>query len=238
MPHHQKHRGQQSDDIKIFSEPWIPTLRLAVKDLSYLLSADYADASALKLVGDRYRLNERQRKAVMRSACSNQSLQIRLRKEICKEFLENEIIELDAYNVLIIIESALSNGIILYCRDGCYRDLAGVHGNYRKVEETIPALELIGDVLSALNVAQVNWYLDSPVSNSGRLKMMMLDIAQRNEWNWQSELVHSPDKVLIESSHIIASADGVILDKTKMWFNLTGIIIEQYLSAVNIKKIH
>ena len=43
------------------------------------------------------------------------------------------------------IEAALSGGVILAARDGAYRDMASMHGTYRKVAETLPALELLGD---------------------------------------------------------------------------------------------
>ena len=43
-------------------------------DFSWLLTRGYAEKGALKLVGDRFSLTERQRLAVMRSACSDQHL--------------------------------------------------------------------------------------------------------------------------------------------------------------------
>ena len=50
---------------------------------------------------------------------------------------------IDGFNLLILIESALAGGIILIGRDGCCRDLAGLHGTYRDVAETRTAAELI-----------------------------------------------------------------------------------------------
>ena len=52
----------------------VPRLRSAVSDLSWLLSRGYADKSALKIVGDRYNLLERQRIAVMRCSSSDAAL--------------------------------------------------------------------------------------------------------------------------------------------------------------------
>jgi hypothetical protein len=71
MPDTRKHRGPGPQDLAWFSDESIPQLRTAVHDLSWLLSREYAEASSLKLVGDRYRLVERQRIAVRRSACSD-----------------------------------------------------------------------------------------------------------------------------------------------------------------------
>jgi len=49
-----------------------------------------------------------------------------------------------------------------------------MHGTFRAVEETQPAIELIGLHLREAGVAACRWYLDSPVSNSGRLKQSLL----------------------------------------------------------------
>jgi len=40
--------------------------------------------------------------------------------------------------------------VILAARDGAYRDMASMHGSYRKVAETLPALELLGRTIAAL----------------------------------------------------------------------------------------
>ena len=38
--------------------------------------------------------------------------------------------------MLTTIEAALAGGVILAARDGAYRDMASMHGSYRKVAET------------------------------------------------------------------------------------------------------
>ena len=42
-----------------------------------------------------------------------------------------------------------------------------------KVTETLPALERIGQTTAELGVSQCLWYLDRPVSNSGRLRAIL-----------------------------------------------------------------
>ncbi|GAG85455.1 unnamed protein product, partial [marine sediment metagenome] len=74
-------------------------------------------------------------------------------------------IAIDGYNVLITIEAAMSDGIIFKGRDGCFRDLASIHGTYRKVTETIPAVQLIGQFLKDIGVTCCLWLLDSPDPN-------------------------------------------------------------------------
>src|SRR5262245_39752645 len=166
MPDQRHYRGPHPEDERLFAPETWPTLQQAVADLSWLLTRDYAHESALKLVGDRYQLKDRQRKAVMRSSCSEQALARRQKRQVPVEKLAGAALEIDGFNLLTTIEAALSDGVILVGKDGCYRDMASMHGNYRKVEETRPALSLIGESLAGWGVTSCRWFLDNPVSNS------------------------------------------------------------------------
>ena len=140
----------------------------------------------------------------------------------------------DGYNVLITIEAAMSGGLIFRGRDGCCRDLASIHGTYRRVSETQPAIELIGGFLQQIGINQALWLLDSPVSNSGRLKTLIREIAEKNGWGWEIELVISPDAVLIKGEKTVASSDSVVLDKCSKWVDLAGEIIKNRIPAAKI----
>jgi hypothetical protein len=225
MPDDRRHRGPHPDDARLFTPQVEGELRSAVADLSWLLTRHYATPSALKIVGDRYNLTQRQRTAVMRSACSEQSLSLRTARKVPIDEVANRPLLIDGYNVLTTIEAALSNGVLILGRDGALRDMASIHGTYRKVEETIPALALVGAVLDETRVAQCTWYLDAPVSNSGRLKTTLLDAARAGNWTWQVELVPNPDAVLIKSNEIVATADSVILDRCGTWFGLAAHVV-------------
>jgi hypothetical protein len=202
-------------------------LRAAITDYSLLLTKGYAEKSTLKLVGDRFALTERQRLAIMRSACSDRHLAGRQKTEVKIGNLANQPIAIDGYNLLITVEAAMSGGVIFKGRDGCFRDLASIHGTYRRVSETIPAIKLIGDFLKQISVAKVLWLLDSPVSNSGRLKTIIGELAKENNWDWEIELSISPDARLIKIDSVAATSDSVILDRCKRWVNLAREIIEQ-----------
>jgi hypothetical protein len=218
--------------MKLFSEKTLADLRGAVADYSLLLTKGYAQKSTLKLVGDKFSLTERQRIAVMRSACSDQQLESRKSREIKIGELAGQELALDGYNVLITIEAAMSGGIIFKGRDGCFRDLASIHGTYRKVTETIPAVELIGTFLKEAGIEKSLWLLDSPVSNSGRLKTLIGEIAGKNGWEWEIKLTISPDAELIKGDIVAASSDSVILDGCKRWVNLARTIIETKMPQV------
>lgn len=234
MPDRRTHRGPHPADEKLFAPIVIPDLRIALADFSLLLTKGYAEKSALKLVGDKFSLTERQRLAIMRSACSDQQLASRNQRRIGLKNLAGQSITIDGYNVLITVEAAMSGGVIFKGRDGCFRDLASIHGTYRKVTETIPAVKLIGDFLGQVNTNKALWLLDSPVSNSGRLKTLIGELAQKNDWNWEVELLLSPDAELIKTDLIIASSDSVVLDGCKGWVNLASEIITQKLPLATV----
>ncbi|MGE5295584.1 MAG: DUF434 domain-containing protein [Solirubrobacterales bacterium] len=243
MPDTREHRGPHPADAELFAPAMLPRLRQAVEDFSLLLTKGYADKSALKLVGDRFSLTQRQRLAVMRGSCSDQQLESRLARRVPIEALRGRDLAIDGYNLLITIEAALGGGLIFRGRDGCFRDLASIHGTYRKVEETIPAAKLIGDFLTEIGVARALWLLDSPVSNSGRLKTLLGELARAHTWPWEIRLTISPDAELsslrppTDAAHlsaIVVSTDSVILDACPLWANLAAEIITQRHASATI----
>lgn len=227
MPDKRTHRGPHPEDRELFAAKNVPALRAALADYCLLLSKGYAAKSSLKLVGDRFALTERQRLAVMRSGCSDEQLSCRSGRCVDPGGLVGQSIALDGYNVLITVEAALGGGVVFEGRDGCYRDLASMHGTYRKVSETIPAARLVGEFLESKGSAEVQWFLDKPVSNSGRLKTVLHEVAEESGWDWCVDLVMSPDAVLIKSDEIVASSDSVVLDGCGRWTNLARCIIQQ-----------
>ncbi len=237
MPDKRKHRGKHPEDSRLFAAEVHDTLRVAVGELSWLLTRGYASHSALKLVGDRHSLTARQRMAVQRSACSDRALRGRREKVIGPAELHGRPIGVDGYNLLITIESALSGGMVLVGRDGCFRDLASVHGTYRRVEETKQAVELIAAFLAGLETPRVDWYLDRPVSNSGRLKLrieeILADLASlgSSDPSWHITLPDSPDAVLRDYGGVIATTDSAVLDVCNCWINLAGEIIDRHIPS-------
>jgi hypothetical protein len=226
VPDSRTHRGPDPRDDEAFGPSAVPALRGAVSDLSWLLGRGYATVSAVKLVGDRWLLTERQRLAVRRAACSENELAGRMERRMDAAELDGRVLLIDGFNVVTTVEAALGGGIILGCRDATYRDIAGVHGTYRNVAETMPALEIISARLLQLAVTQARWLFDRPVSNSGRIQAMLLEAAKASAWPWTVELVDDPDPVLRASPEVVATADSAILDHCQRWFNLARDVIE------------
>jgi hypothetical protein len=226
MPDKRAHRGPDPrDDVAFAASAW-PALRGATLDLSWLLSHGYAPVSALKLVGDRWSLTERQRKAVGRSACSDQAREQRHASQVASDSVAGKEIVIDGFNVLTTIEAALGGAVVLNCRDTTCRDIAGIHGSYRKVAETLPALDKLATVLATLRIGRCRWLFDRPVSNSGRIRGVVLEAAKERGADWSVELVDDPDPILARSAEIVVTADSAVLDGGPLWLNLARIVIE------------
>jgi hypothetical protein len=230
----QNHRGKHPSDDDNFREKYLIFIRAAIKDAQYLLTHGYNEKSTLEIVGNRYRLNERQRKAVMRMVCAEQHQQIRAEKCITWEETAGKDLLIDGYNVLIIMESAMSGGYIFEGLDGCYRDIASIHGSYHRVEETIPVLLMVGEAMKAQKIGTAHWYFDAPVSNSGRLKTMMYELKEQYDFPWEISLSNSPDAVLKESKEIIVTSDGFVLNECVKWVNFTKMMIDTHFPAAQI----
>lgn len=231
MSDRRHHRGAHPRDRDLFAPVHWPALAAAVEHLSWLLTREYAEPSSLKLVGDRFRLTERQRLAVRRAACSDQQRAERRRKRQPLTSLHGGRLDVDGFNLLTTIEAALSGGVLLACRDGLLRDMASMHGSYRKVEETRPALERLGAVLEPAAPAEVVWWLDEPVSNSGRLAGIIAAVAADHGWPWRAEVFGDPDRVLSQSPFCVATADSVVLDCCARWCDVTGAVVQSIPTA-------
>jgi hypothetical protein len=238
MPDKRSHRGAHPQDAELFAPAQHAALRAATAALSGLLSRGYASPSAVKIVGDRYALDARQRTAVMRCACPDDALNGRLSRLVPIDRLRGKTVHLDGYNLLTTVEVALSGGVVLLARDTSFRDIASMHGSYRKVEETIPALELIGQTLIDCGVERGVWFLDQPVSYSGRLKTMMRELAESRGWPWDVQIVPNPDPVLAKSNEIVASADSVVLDGCARWTNLAREVATRHVPGAGVVDLH
>jgi hypothetical protein len=218
-------RGPAPDDTTLFAATELPRLRTAVAELTWLLNRGYAEGSALKLVGDRHELRARQRTAVLRCVCTDAQLERRRAHRLDPGALAGQPLALDGFNVLIIVESALSGGVVLRGRDRFVRDMASVHGSYRRGEQTLAASVAIGEQLARLAPSGVTWVLDRPVSNSGRLKVALEELAAERGWAWTVELDYAPDRWLASYTGVVATGDAWILDNAAQCFDLADMVI-------------
>ena len=71
-------------------------------------------------------------------------------------------------------------------------------------------------------------------ASSGRLKTLIYELAEKNDWLWQVELTISPDRLLKKTTDIVVSSDSAVLDKCQSWTNLTDEIVTDKLPTATV----
>lgn len=222
-------RGYDPDDEKIFSEQGIEKLKEAQIDVQWLLDRGYKIKSIIEFVGGHYQLFARARNALQRTTASQTDYEKRRSSILDSENLKDDCIFIDGFNLIITLEVALSGSVVLLGRDNVLRDLAGLRGTYKIIDKTDMALDLIYKTLNEYSVPMVKFYLDSPVSNSGRLKVKILEYADVWGIPTEVELINNVDSVLSKLERIV-TGDSILLDECKSWFNLSKIIVDNYIN--------
>lgn len=226
-------RGFDPEDSRWFSKEEIVRLKKAHEEIFWLLNKGYNINSIMNFVGGHYQFSIRQRQALKRSTGCAEATQKRLSKMISCENIKDDNIYIDGFNLIITIEVALSNGVLVIGNDAAVRDIAGIQGSYRLIDKTDKALEIIGKALDNFKAKNVKFFLDSPVSNSGRLKERILLHSISWHCSTSVELVPNVDPILCDMGRIITS-DSIILDECKSWFNLGRKIVEDYIPEARV----
>lgn len=220
-------RGYCSKDKIEFGSQWKDRLNQAGEELYFLLNRGYKLNPSSTFIGNHYMLSERQRLALVRMISSKEQLALRKMKELLPEKLPKRVV-IDGFNAIISLEVALSESLVIRGMDGTIRDLAGLRGNYRIIDKTSQAVHFIFQALEKLNILEVVFYLDQPVSNSGRLKSLIYEISETYKINLAVEVINDVDMVLEKKEGVITS-DAIILDKCFSWFNLNKWILDNYV---------
>lgn len=226
-------RGFDLNDIRWFSEKEIIRLRKAHDEIKWLLDRNYKLESIINFVGSRYQFSTRQRDSLKRATCGSENEIIRKSKELSINEIAHKTLNIDGFNLIINLEVALSGGTLIIGDDGLIRDLAGLRGTYRLIDKTDIALDYMFKFLTSIHVETINFYLDSPVSNSGSLKLRILEYSEKYNLKTNVELVNNADVILEKLSNVITS-DATILDKCSSYFNLSKNIIDEYIKDARI----
>lgn len=224
-------RGYVPTDEKEFKGDNLNKLYKASEDLVYLLNRGYKIKGASTFIGNHYLLSERQRLALIRGISKNDDIKTRKYKEV-NDFSGAKVIHIDGFNTIITLEVVLSNSLIIKAMDETIRDLAGLRGTYSVIDKTEIAIKLIGDFLLEHKIERTVFYLDKPVSNSGRLKMKILEIFKDTELQIEVENIDNVDSVLKSKENVVTS-DAIILDNCISWINLNKYIIEKNIPNPN-----
>lgn len=224
-------RGYIDTDREQFAPDKLPLLRRAQQEVLYLLERGYPIKSASTFVGNHYRLSERQRLAIVRATAERNVVAMRLNK-LMEDGVKGQEIFIDGLNLIISLEVALSGSTLIRCMDRTIRDLAGLRGTYRLIDKTDRAIELIGEKLTELAVGRVTFYLDAPVSNTGRLKARIYELLELYPFEVSVELTGNVDALLKGLRNVVTS-DAIILNHCSSYLNLAADIILEKLPEVD-----
>ncbi|MDF2822211.1 MAG: hypothetical protein K0R15_2659 [Clostridiales bacterium] len=213
-------RGYFDKDEKEFQGEELLKIKIAAEELFYLLNKGYQISNTTTFIGNHYMLSQRQRLALLRSVSPYKDIIIRNNKEVVAN-LDGCTINIDGFNTIITLEVGLSGSLLLKCMDNTIRDLAGLRGTYRIIDKTKTAVRLILSEFNKRKVKKINFYLDAPVSNSGRLKTLIAEIAEEFSLEVNIEVMNDVDRVLEMLPNVVTS-DAIILNKCQSWINLNG----------------
>ena len=223
MPKQAK-RGSMPTDERDFGEKSLPKLRRAAEEVYYLLNRGYPVTSTTRFIGDHYLLSERQRLALARTVSPEASVISRKSREVTE--ISGQTLYIDGFNVIIGLEIAFSDSMLFRCMDGTIRDLAGLHGTYRLIPQTDLAINALLGTLEKLGVGKAVIYLDKPVSNSGRLKQRIFELAENISYELDVQ-VENPVDAILKTKPLVSSGDAIILDECAEWFDLVSRVIEE-----------
>jgi len=205
----------------------LTSLRLAAGELRFLLERGYPRGRSLRLVGDRHALSASEREVLRRGVVSPQAAVRRRAKLRGIEDLAGQPVGLDGHNVLITLESALTGRILVRADDGVIRDIARAASGFRISEETGRAVGLVLSLLAQWGAAEAHFFLDEPVSYSGRLAAIIRDKMAGHGLAGTASAVPVPERQLKAFEGLVASSDGELIEACARPLDLAGLILEK-----------
>lgn len=198
----------------------------AVKDFRYLLSRNYNREGALAFVGDRHQLSKTERLTLYRGVYDPRSADKHRRRLLSIDAVRGKSLAVDGYNVLITVETMLSDKPIVLCDDHFIRDVSAVHGKHKPTRKTRNALNIILKFLNKCKPMKVCFSYDAQISRSGELAALTRTLMGKVGVKGSARAVKQADIYTLKSGDIIASSDAVIIEKAKKVVDLAGEIVK------------
>ena len=186
-------------------------LKQAADEYFWMLSRDYPQTSALKLVGDKFMLPRDMRQILYRGIVADELAQLR-RKKIAA-ITKGDFVLIDTYNVLFTVNNYLLGRPVFISNDGMLRDAGEMRGRIINKPQFSRSVSMMLDVLQKWPEATYVHYLDEPVSHSGRLSIELCKDMVQMGIEGDAHVVQSPDHMLkTVKSEAICTSDGGIID--------------------------
>ena len=220
-------RGYLPEYEKTFRDTGIDALGEAVIDALFLLNRGHSLKRATHIAMEHYQLSDHQRIALTRGLASDDEIMRRTANMLDRRSVCEKTIYLDGFNAIILMESLVSCSPIFQCMDFAVRDLANLRGSYHIIDKTESAIRLILRELDLLHVRRAVFHIDSPVSNSRNLKVLICRLAEEYTVDVDVELIDACDKSFYDKEYVV-SGDGIVIDHAKSWIPLYRWIVERY----------
>lgn len=194
------------------NKPFPDHMRQAAEEYLWILSRGYPQSSALKLVGDKFKLSRDMRQVLYRGVVP--AAQAKLRYERIGKIEEGDLVLVDTYNVLFTVNNYLLGKPLFISNDGLLRDAGEMRGRIINKPQFTRSVSLMLEVLQMWPGASYIHYLDEPVSHSGRLSIELCKDMVQMGIEGDAFTVRSPDQMLRqEKSDAICTSDGGIIDQ-------------------------
>ncbi len=146
----------------------------------------------------------------MRSLATREQLTCREKKRLETDSLLGRELWIDGFNTVITLEVMQCKSILFRGMDGCVRDLASLRGTYRIIPETAGAVRQVMLFLKSVNAGRSHVLLDRPVSNSGRLKTLIADVAEETNCDLDVQIIDDVDRVLYQKEYVVTSDTKIL----------------------------
>lgn len=220
-----KRRGYLPEYDEQFGPIGVERLKEAAIDALFLLNRGYDTKRASHIAMEHYQLSEMQRIAISRGLDPDKTVARRQLNRLNPSELDGQTVYIDGFNAIILMESLVSESPVFRCLDGAVRDLANLKGAYKIIDKTEPAIRLIFAQLDKLRVSKAIINIDSPVSNSRNLKVLLLSLASDYDVDVEVNLVDACDKSFYGQPCVI-TGDCIVIDNVKSWAPLYSWIVD------------
>lgn len=199
------------------------------QDIRYLLERGFPKTSSIRFVGDHYRLEKNERHILTRVIVPPKTAVARNRKRLTYKEVAGKKILADGYNVLIAIESMLSDHTLWLCDDGFVRDTRGVFRSHTNTDITIEAVKQMCSILSKSNISYVKVLLDSQMSQSGELAALIRQELSASSLQGEVSTSEHADFDLkhADPEYVVATADGAIIEAVEKVIDLPQAVLEE-----------
>jgi hypothetical protein len=198
----------------------------AINDLRYLLDRGYPRESAVNFVSNHYRLNLDTRHLLARCVFSKREAAENLRKAVGASHVKDKRLGVDGYNVLITLESILSEKQVVRCDDGYIRDLRAIFGKYRATRAAAGAVSALIGAITKARPKDVSVLFDKQVSHSGELAARVRERIRRASLAGDALAVGGVDMRLLKFD-VVASSDRAVIMRAKAVWDIPSEVLKR-----------